>query len=43
MAKPLSLTILYTANIRGDLAQLPRLYTFLQQLKQRSGAERSAA
>ena len=27
MAKPLSLTILYTANISGDLALLPRLYT----------------
>ena len=37
MAKPLSLTLLYTANIRGDLALLPRLYTFLQQLK---GTER---
>lgn len=37
MAKPLSLTFLYTANIRGDLALLPRLYTFLQQLK---GTER---
>ncbi len=33
MAKPLSLTLLYTANIRGDLALLPRLYTFLQQLQ----------
>ncbi len=33
MAKPLSLTILYTANIRGDLALLPRLYTFMQQLQ----------
>ena len=37
MAKPLSLAILYTANIRGDLAQLPRLYTFLQHLKQQAG------
>ena len=37
MAKPLSLTLLYTANIRGDLALLPRLYTFLQQLQ---GTER---
>ena len=27
------LTILYTQNIRGDLQLLPRLYTFLQQLK----------
>lgn len=28
-----TLTILYTQNIRGDLQHLPRLYTFLQQLK----------
>lgn len=28
-----TLTILYTYNIRGDLALLPRLYTFLQLLK----------
>lgn len=27
------LTILYTQNIRGDLQYLPRLYTFLQNLK----------
>jgi hypothetical protein len=27
------LTILYTANLRGDLELLPRLYTFLRQLK----------
>jgi hypothetical protein len=27
------LTILYTAQVRGDLALLPRLYTFLQKLK----------
>ena len=33
MEKPLSLTLLYTANIGGDLELLPRLYTFLQQLK----------
>ncbi len=26
-------TILYTANLRGDIEQLPRLYTFLRQLK----------
>ncbi len=32
MEKPLSLTLLYTANIAGDLALLPRLYTFLQRL-----------
>ncbi len=33
MEAPLSLTLLYTANIAGDLAQLPRLFTFLQRLK----------
>lgn len=33
MEKPLSLTLLYTANIAGDLALLPRLFTFLQQLR----------
>ncbi|MDQ7027248.1 MAG: hypothetical protein Q9P44_17010 [Anaerolineae bacterium] len=27
------LTILYTANLRGDLQVLPRLYTYLQKLK----------
>ena len=32
MEKPLNLTLLYTANIAGDLALLPRLYTFLQRL-----------
>jgi len=33
MAKPLSLTLFYTGNIRGDLALLPRLYSFLRQLQ----------
>ena len=33
MGKPLSISLLYTANIRGDLALLPRLFTFLQRLK----------
>ena len=33
MAKPLSLTLLYTAGIAGDLALLPRLYSFMQRLK----------
>jgi len=33
MEKPLKLTILYTANIRGNLAMLPHLYTFMQILK----------
>lgn len=28
-----SLTILYTANIQGDLELLPRLHTFIRQLK----------
>ncbi len=27
------LTLLYTAHLRGDLARLPRLYSFLRQLK----------
>ncbi|MCY3864623.1 MAG: hypothetical protein OXG68_04210 [Chloroflexi bacterium] len=33
MDEPLSLTLLYSANIAGDLALLPRLYTFLRQLQ----------
>lgn len=33
MEKPLTLTLLYTANIRGDIHMLPRLYTFMQSLK----------
>ena len=33
MEEPLRLTLLYTANIGGDLALLPRLHTFLQRLK----------
>ena len=33
MEKPLSLRLLYTANIAGDLALLPRLYTFLRRLQ----------
>ncbi len=33
MAKPLSLTLLYTAGVAGDLALLPRLHTFMQRLK----------
>ncbi len=33
MDAPLSLTLLYTAGIAGDLALLPRLHTFLQRLK----------
>lgn len=37
MDKPLSLALLYTANIAGDLALLPRLFTFLQRLKSALG------
>lgn len=33
MEKPLALTLFYTANIRGDIHMLPRLYTFMQTLK----------
>lgn len=33
MDEPLSLTLLYSANIAGDLALLPRLYTFLRRLQ----------
>lgn len=32
MEKPLSLTLLYTGGLRGDLRLLPRLYTFLRRL-----------
>ncbi len=32
MGQPLRLTLLYSANIAGDLKLLPRLYTFLQRL-----------
>ncbi len=28
-----SLTVLYTANLRGDLELLPRLYSFIKQMK----------
>ncbi|MCY3832059.1 MAG: hypothetical protein OXG85_03510 [Chloroflexi bacterium] len=37
MDEPLSLTLLYTANIAGDLALLPRLFTFLGRLKSEAG------
>ena len=33
MEKPLSISLFYTAHIRGDLALLPRLYTFLRRLQ----------
>jgi len=36
MEKPLSLTLRYSAGIGGDLALLPRLFTFIQQLKTRA-------
>ena len=40
MEKPLSLTLLYTSNLGGDLHLLPRLYAFIQSLKpaRRQGA-----
>lgn len=37
MEKPLSLTLRYSAGIAGDLALLPRLFTFLQRLKAAEG------
>lgn len=37
MDTPLSLTIVYTGGIGGDLALLPRLHTFLQRLKAAGG------
>lgn len=37
MEKPLSLTLLYSAGIGGDLALLPRMHTFLQRLKPAEG------
>ena len=38
MEKPLSLSLLYTANLRGDIALLPQLFTFLQRLKPDEGS-----
>lgn len=37
MEKPLRLTLRYSANIAGDLALLPRLFTFLQRLNAADG------
>ena len=37
MGKPLSLSLLYTATLAGDLALLPRLFTFLGRLKTEAG------
>jgi hypothetical protein len=34
-----SLTILYTGNLRGDLALLPRVYSFIKQLRAHYSAE----
>ena len=33
MEKPLSLTLLYTSKIRGNIRMLPRLYTLIRRLK----------
>jgi len=33
MDEPLSLSLLYSANLRGDIALLPQLFTFMQRLK----------
>lgn len=35
MEKPLSLTLLYTSHLGGDIRLLPRLYTFIQRLRPR--------
>ncbi len=37
MEKPLSLSLLYSANLRGDIALLPQLFTFMQRLKSGAG------
>ena len=37
MEKPLSLSLLYSANLRGDIALLPQLFTFIQRLKPEGG------
>ncbi|MCY4071012.1 MAG: hypothetical protein OXG60_06915 [Chloroflexi bacterium] len=37
MEKPLSLSLLYSANLRGDIALLPQLFTFMQRLKPGEG------
>ncbi len=37
MEKPLSLSLRYSAGIAGDLALLPRLFTFLQRLQAAEG------
>ena len=33
MEAPLSLTLLYTVNLRGNIAMLPRLFTLMQRLQ----------
>lgn len=37
MEKPLNLSLLYSANLRGDIALLPQLFTFMQRLKPQEG------
>ncbi|HEX2907866.1 MAG TPA: hypothetical protein VHO69_13440 [Phototrophicaceae bacterium] len=32
MSEPVNLTLFYSANLRGDLERLPRLYTFIKAL-----------
>ncbi len=36
LAAPAALTVLYTADLRGDLDLLPRLFTFLRDLRARA-------
>lgn len=36
---PAQLTLFYTCNLRGNLHKLPRLYTFLQRLKQQHASK----
>lgn len=38
MEKPLSLSLRYSANLRGDIALLPRLFTFIQRLNPAEGS-----
>lgn len=39
MAAPLSLRLLYSANLRGDMWLLPRLFSFMQRLKTETGRD----
>lgn len=36
LAPPAALTVLYTHRLRGDLGRLPRLFTFLRELRARA-------